>query len=139
VGTVEALLIHQKPNCRYTVGTVPPSITYGAGDGSCADISRDILEFRARVFVIQAARRGYARAVLISDTVLPVYSGDCAIRLLRAVASTDVGHAGPYGRLSDYVYLVPFVEDEHTVFLKTIIPSRKATKQYLGEESDDEA
>ena len=29
----------------------------------------------------------------------------------------------------DYVHLVPFVEDEHTVFLKTIIPSRKATKQ----------
>jgi hypothetical protein len=23
---------------------------------------------------------------------------------------------------------------EHTVFLKTIIPSRKATKEYLGEE-----
>jgi uncharacterized DUF497 family protein len=37
-----------------------------------------------------------------------------------------------------YVYLVPFVEDENTVFLKTIIPSRKATKQYLGEEPDDE-
>jgi hypothetical protein len=36
------------------------------------------------------------------------------------------------------VYLVPFVEDEHTLFLKTIIPSRKATKQYLDEESDDE-
>ena len=42
-------------------------------------------------------------------------------------------------RREDYVYLVPFVEDEHTVFLKTIIPSRKATRQYLGEESDDEA
>ena len=40
-------------------------------------------------------------------------------------------------RREDYVYLVPFVEDEHTVFLKTIIPSRKATKQYLGEEADD--
>jgi predicted DNA binding CopG/RHH family protein/uncharacterized DUF497 family protein len=36
-------------------------------------------------------------------------------------------------RREDYVYLVPFVEDEHTVFLKTIIPSRKATKEYLGE------
>ena len=35
-------------------------------------------------------------------------------------------------------YLVPFVKDEHTVFLKTILPSRRATKQYLGEESDDE-
>jgi len=36
-----------------------------------------------------------------------------------------------------YLYLVPFVEDEHTVFLKTIIPSRKTTKQYRSEESDD--
>lgn len=41
-------------------------------------------------------------------------------------------------RRAGYVYLVPFVEDEHKVFLKTIIPSRKATKQYLGEEANDE-
>ena len=31
-----------------------------------------------------------------------------------------------------YAYLVPFVESETEVFLKTIIPSRKATKHYLG-------
>lgn len=31
-----------------------------------------------------------------------------------------------------YAYLVPFVEDDKKVFLKTIIPSRKATKKYLG-------
>jgi hypothetical protein len=37
------------------------------------------------------------------------------------------------------VHLAPFVEDEHLVFLKTIIPSRKATKEYLGEEDGDEA
>ena len=37
----------------------------------------------------------------------------------------------------DYVYLVPFVEDERLIFLKTIIPSRKATKRYLGEEPVD--
>jgi hypothetical protein len=36
-----------------------------------------------------------------------------------------------------YAYLVPFVESEHTVFLKTIIPSRKATKQYLKGGSDE--
>jgi uncharacterized DUF497 family protein len=29
-----------------------------------------------------------------------------------------------------YVYLVPFVETESEIFLKTIIPSRKATKQF---------
>lgn len=33
--------------------------------------------------------------------------------------------------INNYVYLVPFVEDEEKVFLKTIIPSRKATKKYL--------
>lgn len=30
-----------------------------------------------------------------------------------------------------YAYLVPFVEDSEKVFLKTIIPSRKATMKYL--------
>ena len=35
--------------------------------------------------------------------------------------------------IDNYVYLVPFVEDDEIVFLKTIIPSRKMTKQYLGE------
>lgn len=31
----------------------------------------------------------------------------------------------------NYIYLVPFVEDEEKIFLKTIIPSRKATNKYL--------
>lgn len=35
--------------------------------------------------------------------------------------------------IEEYVYLVPFVESDAEVFLKTIIPSRKATKSYLGE------
>jgi len=40
--------------------------------------------------------------------------------------------------IDDYVYLVPFVEDEKTIFLKTIIPSRKMTKKYLGEQNEIE-
>jgi len=35
-----------------------------------------------------------------------------------------------------YAYLVPYVEDESGIFLKTIIPSRKATKTYLGGAKD---
>jgi len=35
--------------------------------------------------------------------------------------------------INNYAYLVPFVEDEEKIFLKTIIPSRKATKQYIIE------
>lgn len=36
-------------------------------------------------------------------------------------------------KIEDYVYLVPFVEDEEKRFLKTIYPSRKMTKKYLIE------
>ena len=32
--------------------------------------------------------------------------------------------------VDDYFYLVPFVETESEIFLKTIIPSRKATRQF---------
>ena len=32
-----------------------------------------------------------------------------------------------------YAYVVPFVENEHGVWLKTIFPSRKLTRLYLGE------
>jgi len=35
-------------------------------------------------------------------------------------------------KIRDYAYLVPFIEDEEGKFLKTIIPSRKATREYLG-------
>jgi len=33
--------------------------------------------------------------------------------------------------IEGYAYLVPFIEAEEEVFLKTIIPSRKATTKYL--------
>ena len=36
--------------------------------------------------------------------------------------------------IDDYVYLVPYVENRKEIFLKSVIPSRKATKQYLGED-----
>jgi uncharacterized DUF497 family protein len=34
-------------------------------------------------------------------------------------------------RINEYVYSVPFVEENKIRFLKTIIPSRKLTKLYL--------
>ena len=43
--------------------------------------------------------------------------------------------------VDDYAFLVPFVEEEDYLFLKTVIPSRKATRDYLrrGEGHDAEA
>ena len=34
--------------------------------------------------------------------------------------------------IDGYAHLVPYVENEDAIFLKTVIPSRKATKKYLG-------
>ncbi|HAU57418.1 MAG TPA: toxin [Comamonadaceae bacterium] len=36
-----------------------------------------------------------------------------------------------------YAYLVPFVEEDDYFFLKTVIPSRKATRDYLNKGADD--
>ncbi|WP_347273616.1 BrnT family toxin [Candidatus Kuenenia sp.] len=35
--------------------------------------------------------------------------------------------------IENYVYLVPYVENEEEIFLKTIIPSKKFTKIYIGD------
>jgi hypothetical protein len=35
--------------------------------------------------------------------------------------------------IDTYVYLVPYVENDEEIFLKTIIPSRKATNKYVRE------
>jgi hypothetical protein len=34
--------------------------------------------------------------------------------------------------IENYIYSVPYIEDNEKIFLKTIIPNSKATKKYLG-------
>jgi uncharacterized DUF497 family protein len=38
--------------------------------------------------------------------------------------------------VENYIYLVPHVVEKDYIFLKTIIPSRKATKMYQNEQED---
>ena len=38
-------------------------------------------------------------------------------------------------KIEGYVYLVPYVESEYEIFLKTIIPSRKFTRIYFGDKA----
>jgi len=65
------------------------------------------------------------------------------IRLDNEVAVYDHPNARKYPNrkisvvlIEDYAYLVPYVEDKDQIFLKTIVPSRKATKQYVGDGND---
>ena len=37
-------------------------------------------------------------------------------------------------RIQGYAYLVPYVESDSEIFLKSIIPSRKATRKFLPED-----
>jgi len=40
-------------------------------------------------------------------------------------------------QVAGYAYLVPFVDEEDHYFLKTVIPSRKATRVFLAKEPGD--
>ena len=70
--------------------------------------------------------------------VVGQFAGQIRARFASSTRECPAGQRIFVVQREDYVYLVPFVEDEHTVFLKTIIPSRKATKEYLGEESHED-
>ena len=79
------------------------------------------------------------RHIGFEDIVFHIERGDLLDVLAHPNPARYPGQRIFVVQRGDYVFLVPFVEDDKTVFLKTIIPSRKATRQYLGEESDDEA
>jgi len=72
------------------------------------------------------------RDVCFEDAVIAIGEGD----LLEIIKHSNVKKYPDQKifivEINDYAYLVPFVEDEKKIFLKTIIPSRKATKKYLN-------
>ena len=38
--------------------------------------------------------------------------------------------------IEDYIYIVPYIKEKEYIFLKTIIPNRKATKDYINEKEN---
>ena len=81
-----------------------------------------------------------ARGVSFEEIVFHIARGDILDILEHPNQERYEGQRVFVVRHGDYAYLVPFVEDGESVFLKTIIPSRKATREYLGKETEpDEA
>ena len=72
------------------------------------------------------------RNVSFEDVVFHILSGDILETIDHPNQQRYPGQQVHVIAIEDYVYLVPFVESEEEVFLKTIIPSRKATKKYGG-------
>ena len=69
-----------------------------------------------------------ARDISFEDVVLSLSAG----KLLDKIKSPTHANKECYVlEINDYVYIVPFVQDDEKIFLKTIYPSRKHTKYYL--------
>lgn len=73
------------------------------------------------------------RGVSFEDVVFHIMAGDILDTVDHPNQKRYPGQQIHIIAIEEYVYLVPFVETDEEVLLKTIIPSRKATKSYLGE------
>lgn len=87
------------------------------------------ISWNAEKNVLLKAERG----VSFEDVVFHIMAGDILDTVDHPNQERYDGPQIHVIAIEEYVYLVPFVETEEEVFLKTIIPSRKATKSYLGE------
>ena len=74
------------------------------------------------------------RGVCFEDLVYHIEKGDVLDDYLHPLQQKYSGQRIMVVALDNYAYLVPYVENEEELFLKTIIPSRKATEKYLGED-----
>jgi uncharacterized DUF497 family protein len=70
------------------------------------------------------------RSVSFEDVVFHMMAGDILDTKQHPNQERYPGQKIHVIAIEEYVYLVPFVESEDEVFLKTIIPSRKASKAY---------
>ena len=72
------------------------------------------------------------RGIGFEDVLFHMAAGDIVDTFEHPNQSQYPGQKIHAIAIEGYVYLVPFVESDDEVFLKTIIPSRKATKMYSG-------
>ncbi|MCX6356218.1 MAG: BrnT family toxin [Candidatus Aureabacteria bacterium] len=72
------------------------------------------------------------RGVSFEQVELAIESGDLVDRIKHSNSDKYPNQKVFLVNIENYIYSVPFVEDNGKIFLKTIIPNRKATKRYLG-------
>lgn len=78
-----------------------------------------------------------SRGICFEDVVFYIERGDILDDYLHPNQQAYPGQRIMVIAIANYAYLVPYVENEEELFLKTIIPSRKATQRYLGGKYED--
>ena len=76
------------------------------------------------------------RGISFEDVVFALQSGGLLDDLIHPNKEKYPSQRMFVVDIDDYAWLVPYVENAQELFLKTIIPSRKATKQYLRGQHD---
>ena len=72
------------------------------------------------------------RGICFEDIVVHVQNG-CVLEVIKHPSKDRYPHQNMIVLdVEGYVYLVPYVKSRGVRFLKTIIPSRKATREYLS-------
>jgi uncharacterized DUF497 family protein len=73
------------------------------------------------------------RGISFEDVVFHIEAGDEADVFEHPNQKRYPGQKISVVLIEGYAWLVPYVESEDEILLKTIIPSRKATKQHVSE------
>lgn len=71
------------------------------------------------------------RGVCFEQVVILMERGDVLDTIEPPKQDRYPGQKIAIVQIDDYAYLVPYVEKSEELFLKTIIPSRKATNKYV--------
>jgi len=72
------------------------------------------------------------RGVSFEQVVLAIVSGDLIDRIKHPNPDKYPNQKIFLVKIENYIYSVPYVEDDKKIYLKTIIPNSKETKKYLG-------
>jgi hypothetical protein len=72
-----------------------------------------------------------SRGVCFEQVVILMERGDIQETIEHPNQNKYPGQKIASVLIDDYVYLIPYVQNSDEIFLKTIIPSRKATNKYL--------
>lgn len=72
------------------------------------------------------------RGVSFEQVELAIESGDLIDRIKHPNQEKYSNQKIFLVKIENYIYSVPYVEDDEKIFFKTIIPNSKARKKYLG-------
>jgi len=78
------------------------------------------------------------RGISFEEIILAIHDAERLLEIIHHPNQKKYPNQKMYVvEVNEYVYLVPFVEEENTIFLKTIFPSREAKKKYFGGQHHD--